>query len=228
MNNTPPCIDAVLFDLDGTLLDTAPDLVLALNLLLKSKGKDTVEFKDARNYVSQGAAALTRRGFPEVIDDDEFETLRQEFLTHYENSLCVNTSLFDGISEILATIESTKIPWGIVTNKPGWLTTPLLEQLCLISRTACVVSGDTLPVRKPHPDPLFLACENLNLNPRNTIYIGDDARDIYAGNAAGMYTCVAAYGYIDAELDTSQWGADFVINHPNELLNHIQLNNNAD
>ena len=160
MNNELPSIDAVLFDLDGTLLDTAPDLVLALNTLLESNNKPAVEFSDARNHVSQGAAALTRHGFPEVTDDAAFESLRQDFLNYYQDAVCVDTTAFDGINELLKRIETELIPWGIVTNKPGWLTTPLLEQLSLSSRTACVVSGDTLAVRKPHPDPLLLACKN--------------------------------------------------------------------
>ncbi len=228
MNKILPSINAVLFDLDGTLLDTAPDLVLALNSLLASKNKPPVDFSTARNYVSQGAAALTKHGFPEVADDVTFENLRQEFLKLYKDAVCVDTVAFDGIEELLILIEHQLIPWGIVTNKPGWLTTPLLEQLSLSSRTACVISGDTLPVRKPQPEPLLLACKHLNLPPANTIYIGDDARDIYAGNAAGMYTCIAAYGYIDKEIDIESWGADFIIHQPSELLEHIQLTNNAD
>ncbi len=228
MKKILPSVDAVLFDLDGTLLDTAPDLVLALNNLLKSKNKPPAEYEKAKYFVSQGAAALTKHGFPEVTDDDAFETLRQEFLRQYEDAVCVDTTAFDGIEELLSLIENHAVPWGIVTNKPGWLTNPLLEQLTLSSRTACVVSGDTLPVRKPHPEPLLHACNSINLSPAKTVYIGDDARDIYAGNAAGMYTCIAAYGYIDKEIDIETWGADFIIHHPSELLEHIQLNSNAD
>lgn len=223
MNDHASSIHAVLFDLDGTLLDTASDLILALNTLLKSKNKPPIALDDARNIASQGSLALTRYGFPEITNETEFKQLRLEFLQHYANSICINTSLFDGMNELLQNIESKNIPWGIVTNKPGWLTDPLLEQLALSSRVACVVSGDTLPVRKPHPDPLLLACEKMNLSPHHTIYIGDDPRDIHAGNAAGMYTCVARYGYIESGIDTNQWGADFTINDPINLLSHIQF-----
>lgn len=216
-------IHAVLFDLDGTLLDTAPDLTLALNQLLASKNKPPVAPEDARNHVSQGAVAVTRLGFPEVTDKSEFEKLRQEFLQYYANNICVKSSLFPGMETLLQTIEDNNTLWGVVTNKPGWLTDPLLDALSLSDRAACVVSGDTLQKRKPHPDPLLHACKCINLSPEYTVYIGDDPRDIHAGNAAGMYTCVAKFGYIDAMYDTDTWGADFSIEHPDELMQHILL-----
>ncbi len=213
----------MLFDLDGTLLDTAPDLVLALNNLLKCHNRPSVEFEKLRNLSSQGSVALTRYGFPDVTNDEQFELLRQQFLQHYADSICVDTRLFDQMETLLQTIEEQKIPWGIVTNKPGELTQSLLDKLSLSSRPSCIVSGDTLTVRKPHPEPLLLASKTIQLSPHHTIYIGDDPRDIYAGNSAGMYTCVARYGYIEPDIDTDQWGADFTINSPLELLNHIQL-----
>lgn len=219
-----PAIHAVLFDLDGTLLDTAPDLVLALNNLLKCHNKPSVLVNDARNIVSQGSVALTRYGFPEVTDAEEFEILRKEFLQHYLNHLCVDTRFFDGMEDLLRSIESNNIPWGIVTNKPKAMTDPLIEELSLTHRAKCVISGDTLKVRKPHPEPLLLASEIIGLSAHKTIYLGDDPRDIYAGNEAGMYTCVAGYGYIETDIDTNRWGADFTISHPSELLNYINLN----
>ena len=223
MSTYKPDIHAVLFDLDGTLLDTAPDLVLALNKLLQKHNKKTVKTEDARNIVSQGSVAITRYGFPEVIDENEFEDLRKEFLHLYLQAVCIDTQFFNGIESLLETIESSNIPWGIVTNKPGAMTDPLLEELALTKRAKCVVSGDTLNVRKPHPEPLIHASSIIGLSPHQTIYLGDDPRDIYAGNAAGMYTCIAEYGYIEPDLDTKQWGADFSITHPSELLNHITL-----
>lgn len=223
MSNVATPIHAVLFDLDGTLLDTAPDLILALNNLLKSNDRPSVEVNKLRNLASQGSIALTRYGFPDVTNDAQFEQLRQEFLQHYADSVCVDSELFNGMESLLQTIEGQNIPWGIVTNKPGDLTQSLLEKLSLSSRPACIVSGDTLAVRKPHPDPLLLASKIIQLSPHHTIYLGDDPRDIYAGNAAGMYTCVARYGYIEPDINTDQWGADFTINNPLELLNHIQL-----
>ncbi len=219
----PAPIHAVLFDLDGTLLDTAPDLVLALNNLLQHYNKPAVELSKLRHLASQGSVALTRYGFPEVTDSQQFEQLRQEYLQHYAETVCVDTKLFSGMETLLETIEAQNIPWGIVTNKPAKLTESLLDKLALSQRPACVVSGDTLARRKPYPDPLFHASQSIDLSPHNTIYIGDDPRDIYAGNAAGMYTCVARYGYIESNIDTDQWGADFTINSPLELLNHIQL-----
>jgi phosphoglycolate phosphatase len=223
LSDASTAIHAVLFDLDGTLLDTAPDLVLALNNLLESHNRPSVEFERLRNLASQGSVALTRYGFPEVNNDAQFEQLRQEFLQHYADSVCVNSKLFNGMEMLLQTLETQNIPWGIVTNKPANLTKSLLEKLSLSSRPACIISGDTLAVRKPHPDPLLLASNTIQLSPQHTIYLGDDPRDIYAGNAAGMYTCVARYGYIEPEIDTDQWGADFTIHNPLELLNHIQL-----
>ena len=220
---SPVPIHAVLFDLDGTLLDTAPDLTLALTELLASKNRAPVAPEDARNHVSQGAVAVTRLGFPEVTDKIEFEQLRQEFLHHYSKNICIESSLFPGMEDLLRTFEGNNTPWGVVTNKPGWLTRPLLDALSLSDRAACIVSGDTLERRKPYPDPLLHACKGLNLSTESTIYIGDDPRDIYAGNAAGMYTCVAKFGYIDSMYDTDTWGADFSIDHPEELMQHIQL-----
>ena len=223
MSTTSTAIHAVLFDLDGTLLDTAPDLVLALNTLLKHHDRPSVDVSKLRHLASQGSIALTRYGFPEVTNATQFEQLRQEFLQHYAESVCVDTEFFNGMESLLESIEAQRIPWGIVTNKPGDLTKALLEKLSLSDRPACVVSGDTLTVRKPHPEPLLFASEKIQLSPHHTIYLGDDPRDIYAGNAAGMYTCIAQYGYIEDDTDTDQWGADFTINHPLELLNHIQL-----
>lgn len=219
-----PAIHAVLFDLDGTLLDTAPDLVLALNNLLACHRRAAVSVDSARNIVSQGSVALTRFGFPDITNTDEFEMLRKEFLQHYLKNVCVDTKFFPGMEQLLFTIESKKIPWGIVTNKPSAMTDPLIEELSLTQRAKCVISGDTLKLRKPHPEPLLLASEIIGLSAHHTIYLGDDPRDIYAGNEAGMYTCVAGYGYIEPDIDTNQWGADFTIQHPAELLDHIILN----
>ena len=192
-------------------------------MLLESKNKAPIALEDARNSVSQGAAAVTRLGFPEITDEIEFEQLRQEFLRYYAENICVESALFPGMEELLNRIEETDTPWGVVTNKPAWLTEPLLDELSLSIRATCIVSGDTTEKSKPHPDPLLYASGMINLAPANTIYIGDDPRDIYAGNAAGMYTCVAKFGYIDPALDTDSWGADFSIDSPIELLKYINL-----
>jgi len=222
-SSCPIPVRALLFDLDGTLLDTAQDLVLALNTMLSAHGRDAIPYKIARFSVSQGSAALTRLGFPEVIDEAEFEALRQEFLVTYKECLCEATEFYYGMPALLDELDAQSIPWGIVTNKPGNLTDPLVARLNLHTRSQCVISGDTLSVRKPHPEPLLLASQMINRPPQEVLYIGDDPRDITAGNAAGMYTCVANYGYIEADLDTSLWGADFCIDQPLEVLQHIAL-----
>ena len=216
-------VHAVLFDLDGTLLDTADDLVNALDALLASVGRPPANRQIARSQVSQGSVALTRLGFPEVLDSDEFERLRLQFLDHYNAAVCVDTAAYEGIDTILSWIEAAGIPWGIVTNKPGWLTEQVLAHLGLDQRAACVVSGDTLPLRKPHPDPLLLACQQIKRNPQHCLYIGDDPRDIHAGNAAGMYTAVAAYGYVDPQMDVRTWGADFIVDQPLAIQQLIRL-----
>lgn len=220
-SSCPIPVRALLFDLDGTLLDTAQDLVLALNTMLSAHGRDAIPYKIARFSVSQGSAALTRLGFPEVIDEAEFEALRQEFLVTYKECLCEATEFYYGMPALLDELDAQSIPWGIVTNKPGNLTDQLVARLNLHTRSQCVISGDTLSVRKPHPEPLLLASQMINRPPEEVLYIGDDPRDITAGNAAGMYTCVANYGYIEADLDTSLWGADFCIDQPLEVLQHI-------
>ena len=223
MNTQPVQIQAVLFDLDGTLLDTAPDLVNALNALLANKDKPPLAFEQVRNYVSQGSVALTRLGFPEVKDESSFNALRKELLDLYAQSICIDTKFFDQMEDLLIEIEKQNVPWGVVTNKPGWLTLPLLQALSLTERAACIVSGDSVSQRKPLPDPLLHACKLMSVSPTYSIYVGDDPRDIYAGNAAGMYTCVAGYGYIDPVMEIDRWGADFTIASPNELMQHIQL-----
>ena len=214
---------AVLFDLDGTLLDTAPDLVAALNTQLQQHNKAPANYLTARNLASQGSAGLTQLGFPEIIEEQERAALRKQYLDIYAQQSCSQTQFFPEIEQLLEDIEKHKTPWGIVTNKPGWLTDPILDHLQLSSRAACVVCGDTLTKRKPDPDPLLHACKLINISPEHCVYVGDDPRDIYAGNAAGMYTCVANYGYISNETQTDRWGADFMIDTPSELLKNIQL-----
>lgn len=223
MSPKPIPIHAVLFDLDGTLLDTAPDLLNALNTLLAKKKRPSLSLEKVRNYVSQGSVALTRLGFPEVKDEEKFNALRLELLDLYAESICVDTKLFSHMEDLLLNIEAQGVPWGVVTNKPDWLTQPLLKKLALHKRAACVVSGDSLPQRKPLPEPLLHACELIRASPTYSLYVGDDPRDIYAGNAAGMYTCVARYGYIQPGAEVDRWGADFTIASPKELTQYIQL-----
>lgn len=213
-------IRAVLFDLDGTLLDTAPDLADALNRLRAEQAQPPLPFESIRPHVSHGAAATVRVGFPEA-GDSEFEDLRGRFLKLYSERLAVQTQLFPGFDAVLATLEAQERPWGIVTNKPGFLTEPLLEQLQLKERCACVVSGDTLPHRKPHPAPLLHAAGLLGLAPASCLYVGDAQRDIQAGQAAGMRTLVARFGYLGAHDQPESWQADGLIDHPGEILERL-------
>jgi phosphoglycolate phosphatase len=197
----------VLFDLDGTLVDTAPDMVAVLQALQHDRGLAPVTYERGRAYVSNGAVGLLRLGFPGV-DDELLESLRLEFLERYGNSLCVRSEVFEGLEALLGRLDAEHIPWGVVTNKPHWLTEPLLDALRLSGRTACCVSGDTLPLRKPNPAPLLHACELAGINARETVYAGDSCRDIEAGKAAGMGTIAAAYGYITPDDRAAAWGAD--------------------
>jgi phosphoglycolate phosphatase len=208
---------AVLFDLDGTLLDTAPDMVGALNELLAEYDRAPLPFAALRPYVSHGSYRLVRLGFEEA-GDTEHEALRQRFLTLYGARVARATLPFDGIPEVLATLERAAIPWGIVTNKPGRLTDDLLAALNLDTRAACVVNGDTLPERKPHPMPLEHAARIIGVSAQACVYVGDAERDMVAANRAGMPGIVARYGYIPAEERADDWPAIGAIDHPRELL----------
>jgi N-acetyl-D-muramate 6-phosphate phosphatase len=208
---------ALLLDLDGTLLDTAPDMGGALNRLRAEHGLEPLAAEVIRPVVSHGAMRLVALGFPEAAGES-FESLRLRFLDLYAAHLAVGTRLFPGFDAVLETLESRGLPWGVVTNKPGWLTTPLLAALGLDHRSACAVSGDTLPERKPHPLPLLHAARLLGVEPGRCIYVGDAERDIQAGRAAGMTTLVATYGYISAGEDPLQWQPHGMVSEPAELL----------
>ena len=211
----------VLFDLDGTLVDTALDMASALNQALATHGKPPLPFEKIRPVVSLGSAAMILAGFNITETATDFIPLRDEFLEIYRNNLTRHSRLFPGMEQVLAELEKNGSRWGIVTNKPGWLTRPLLQGLGLDTRTNCIVSGDTLNHRKPHPAPLLHACQLLNCAPNDTLYAGDARRDVEAGINAGMTTLVAAYGYIGAADDPESWGADGLINSPAEILRWI-------
>ncbi len=216
-------IEAILFDLDGTLVDTATDMAAALNRLLLEEGLEPLPLATIRPLVSQGGLVLTRLGFSGKVTEQEIEPLRQRFLQHYRANVAAESKLFDGYTEILDELETRSIPWGIVTNKPEWLTFPLLEQLELAQRSAVVIGGDTLAERKPHPLPLQVAAKRLQASCSNCVYVGDDERDIIAGKAAHMKTIVAAYGYIEDADNIGAWNADGVIDRPHNLLEHPLL-----
>jgi phosphoglycolate phosphatase len=213
----PHHIRAVLFDLDGTLLDTAPDLASAINELRREKGLDPLPFNEVRPLVSHGARALVRLAFPQHGSGVVFEELRTRFLDIYRGRLSVQTRPYEGLLDALGDLESGGIAWGVVTNKPGWLTEPLLEQLALRDRAGVVVSGDTLPERKPHPAPLLHAAHSLGVAPAQCIYVGDAERDVLAARAAGMDVFVALFGYLSADEHPKDWPANGWLDSPQAL-----------
>jgi phosphoglycolate phosphatase len=211
----------VLFDLDGTLVDTAPDMVAALADLQEAHGLQRLAYEAGRAHVSNGAIGLLRLAFPDV-PADALGPLHAEYLDRYAKALCVQSALFPGLEYLLDELDRARCPWGVVTNKPERLTMPLMAALQLMDRAACIVSGDTLPQRKPHPAPLILAAQRLGVTPQASVYIGDAARDIEAGRAAGMGTVAAAYGYIVPGDEPAAWGADSVVSDVGELT-HLVL-----
>lgn len=208
----------MLFDLDGTLLDTAPDFVLALNALRAEENLPHLAPAAIRPHVSHGSAALIRAGFELASDDRDFERRRLRLLELYAQVLAQATVPFTGIEEVLTALETRGLPWGIVTNKPGWLTTPLLAALGLDQRAACIISGDSTPRAKPYPDPLLAAARVLDICPADCLYVGDAERDIEAARAAGMAVLVALYGYIGVDDHPEQWGGDGSITCARDLL----------
>ncbi len=217
----PPSTRAVLLDLDGTMLDTAPDLMAALNTLREECGLPPVDEGHLRPVVSHGSAAMIQRGFDLHPEAPKFPALRQRFLDIYRERVSHETRAYPGMDDLLAELEARDVPWGVVTNKPGWLTEPLLDDLGYLERCACVVTGDTLPCRKPDPAPVRLACERIGLDPRECLMVGDAQRDVEAGRRAGTLTLVALFGYIGAEDRPTRWGADGLIGHPLEVLRWI-------
>lgn len=213
-----PNIRTVLFDLDGTLADTAPDLGAALNALLAEQDRPTLPSHVIRPMVSHGSTGLLRLGFGLKPTDENFAQLRERLLQLYAANLCHETRVFPGITQLLAQLATRKIVWGIVTNKPAFLTEPLIAQLALDYPPACVVSGDTVANRKPHPEPILHACAIARAQPSETLYVGDAERDIRAGRDAGMRTLVALFGYIGENEKPENWGADGMIDTPLDIL----------
>jgi N-acetyl-D-muramate 6-phosphate phosphatase len=211
----------VFFDLDGTLADTAPDLVAATNQLLIARNLAPKPYELLRPYSSAGARGLLEGAFGIAPDHADYITLRDEFMSNYEKVLLVDSVLFDGITHLLDQIEEAKIPWGIVTNKSERFTHPLTELMGLRQRAASTVCGDTTAHPKPHPEPILHAARIANTDPTKSIYVGDDIRDVIAGKAAGMHTVAAAYGYCGCKEPPEAWGADYIIHNPLDLLQII-------
>jgi N-acetyl-D-muramate 6-phosphate phosphatase len=210
--------ECVLFDLDGTFADTAQDLHFALNHVLEEHGEQGVSFEKIRPSVSHGSRKMLCVGFGIEPQDPRFKQLQSEFLDFYLANIAVHTKPFDGILELLQQLEERAIRWGIVTNKPAWLTEPLMHQLDLDQRASTIISGDTTPYAKPHPEPILQACRQSSVEPARCLYVGDADRDIEAGRNAGTRTLIALFGYLGEQDNPDQWGADGQINHPLEIV----------
>lgn len=214
-------ISTVLFDLDGTLIDTAPDMAAALDILCDEEQHKRLPFSEIRPIVSNGSVALVKLAFGDLLETQTLDRLKSRYLEIYQNNLAVNSQLFDEMNELLMHLEEKNIKWGVVTNKPGWLTEPLMQALGLHQRAACIVSSDSTENRKPHPEPMFYACKLANALPEECVYVGDARRDIEAGQNAGMKTIIAKYGYIEEWENTEDWQADYCIQSPAQLLNFL-------
>ena len=211
----------VFFDLDGTLADTAPDLVAAANQLLIARNLPPKPYEVLRPCASAGARGLIGGAFGINPEHPDFVPLRDEFFSNYEKALLVNSVIFEGVDHLLNQLDEAKLPWGIVTNKSERFTHPLTELMGLRQRAVSTVCGDTTPHSKPHPEPILHAARIANIDPSKSVYVGDDIRDIIAGKAAGMMTIAAAYGYCGCEEPPEAWGADYLVRHPKELLQII-------
>jgi N-acetyl-D-muramate 6-phosphate phosphatase len=209
---------AVLFDLDGTLADTAGDLGGAVNQMRVARGMPAMSIELLRPYASAGARGLIGVGLKAQPDQPDFEDLRQEFLANYESSLANTTKLFDGVPSLLDQLDAMGCPWGVVTNKPHRYTVPVMQALGLMTRSAVTISGDSTAHAKPHPLPLLTACEHMGVSPGNTLYVGDDLRDIQAAQAAHMPSVAAAWGYLGTTHDIAQWGADVICPQPMDII----------
>lgn len=215
--------EAIFFDLDGTLADTAPDLAAAANRLRTEEGLPPLPLASLRPHTSSGVRGMLRTAFDMAPEHPDYPAFAQRFLDHYQAALCVHSRLFDQMDTVLHTLESADIKWGIVTNKRSAYTLPLIEALGLHTRASCIISGDSAPKPKPAPDTLLKACIDARVDPLRCLYVGDDYRDIVAGRAAGMGTAAAAWGYLGVDLPIDQWQADHIIQQPMELLALIGL-----
>ena len=216
-------IQAVLFDLDGTLIDSAPDLGAAADKMRTDRGLASLPLHQYRPMAGAGARGMIAIAFGLTPEDDGFVPLREEFFANYEACMTERTYAFDGVADLIASIASAGLKWGVVTNKSQRFTLPLTKAMPLFISAKAIVSGDTTPHAKPHPAPLFEAARLLDVAPVRCIYVGDDERDIIAGRAAGMPTVAAAYGYLGAKAETAYWNADATIASPSGLLNLLGM-----
>ena len=216
-------IRAVLFDLDGTFADTAPDLAAALNHTRATRNLPPLPLAILRLHASNGSRALLKAGFNIEPDAPDYDLLRDIFLDYYEHNICVHTKLFDGMAELVDQLEQRAIKWGIVTNKPHRYTVPLMQALGYAERAGCIVSGDTCARAKPHPDPLLKAGQILGIAPAQCLYLGDDERDMQAANAAAMPGIIAVFGYISPDANPDAWNAHGTVSTPMELLDFLAI-----
>jgi 2-phosphoglycolate phosphatase len=216
-------IEAVLFDLDGTLIDSAPDLGAAADKMRTDRGMPSLPLADYRPMAGAGARGMLGIAFGLTPEHADFSALREEFFANYEACMTARTYAFEGVAELIAQISGAGLKWGVVTNKSERFTLPLTRQMPLFSSAQTIVSGDTTPHAKPHPAPLLEAARQLDVLPGRCVYVGDDERDIVAGRAAGMPTVAAAYGYLGATADTLSWKADATIVSPAALLNLLHM-----
>ena len=216
-------IEAVLFDLDGTLIDSAPDLGAAADKMRTDRGLATLPLVDYRPMAGAGARGMIAVAFGLSPEDADYGALKEEFFSNYEACMTQRTSAFDGVAELIAALDQAGLKWGVVTNKAERFTLPLTRGMALFGSAQTIVSGDTTPHAKPHPAPLLEAARQLNIAPERCVYVGDDERDILAGRAAGMPTVAAAYGYLGATADIRGWNADATIVSPAALLNLLRM-----
>jgi phosphoglycolate phosphatase len=214
-------VQAVLFDLDGTFADTAPDLAAALNHVRALRDLPPLPLEVLRPQASHGSIGLLKVGLNVTPESPDFEVFRHIFLEYYTQHICVDTTLFAGMAELITELELRSIAWGIVTNKPHRFTAPLMEALGYAQRAACLISGDTCAHAKPHPEPMLKACNLINVAPEHCLYLGDDKRDMEAANAAGMRGIIANYGYVSDNVSIENWNAQGSIDTPRQLLQYL-------
>ena len=212
---------AILFDLDGTLIDSAPDLGAAADKMRTDRGLTPLPLSDYRPMAGAGARGMLGIAFGMSPEHPDYEAYREEFFVNYENAMTVHTRVFDGVAELIEGIVQSGMPWGVVTNKSRRFTEPLTAALPLFASASVIISGDTTPHAKPHPAPLLEAARRLQLDPVRCVYVGDDERDIVAGHAAGMATVAARYGYLGQQADISRWNAHLHIDSPHGLLKFL-------
>lgn len=213
---------AVLFDLDGTLIDSAPDLGAAADKMRTDRGLSSLPLDDYRPMAGAGARGMLGIAFGMTPEHPDFEVMKEEFFVNYENCMTERTRIFDGVVDMIARLVAQGLPWGVVTNKSSRFTDPLTAAMPLFATAGAIVSGNTTPYAKPHPEPLFEAARRLSVDPTRCVYVGDDERDIVAGLAAGMGTVAATYGYLGQQSDISRWNAHLHIDSPLSLLQFLQ------